>query len=136
MEFSVANERAVRYIAASLKTEYEVRQKLQKIGCDNDIAEKVINHLKEISYIDDNKYIQAFIRQAMKMPKYSIFELEYKLKGKGIKSDLIEEFKNTIKDTSYELDLINKITAKKIKCGEDEIKIKNYLYRRGFNTNI
>ena len=134
MEYSVANEKAVKYLAVSMRTEYEVKQKLIKLGCEPEIYHEVLNHLKDLGYIDDDKYIQAFFRQNIKLPKYSVYELTSKLKQKGIASTLIDEFREKINNTYYEKNIVKKIMENKNQLGEDELKIKAYLYRRGFNN--
>ena len=125
MEYSVANEKAVKYLAVSMRTEYEVKQKLIKLGCEPEIYQEVLNHLKDLGYIDDDKYVQAFFRQNIKMPKYSIYELVNKLKQKGINGKLIDEFKKQIADIDYEEKLVNKIIEKKkLKNADDR---ENYV---------
>lgn len=136
MSEDVACEKAARFLAASLKTENEVRQKLLKLGCEEDIIEKVINHFKDISYINDKEYVDAYIRQESKMKKYSIYEIINKLKIKGISSELLEYAKNVLENLNYEEEVIKKIIDKKGKNEVDQNKINAYLYRRGFRGGI
>lgn len=133
MEYSVASEKAARFLSSSLKTEYEVRNKLKKLDCENEVIDDVISHFKEISYINDKEYVNAYIRQSIKMPKYSIFEIENKLKIKGISSQLLQNVREKLENTDYEKNIIQKYIEKH--KNDDPIKLKAYLYRRGF-TNI
>lgn len=132
MDYVVATEKAVRFLTASLKTEKEVRDKLISLKCDEEVVMQVINHLKDISYINDREYVEAYIRQESKMQKYSIFEIVNKLKAKGINEELLDYVASVLNDMEYEKEVIRKIRLKKEKLGEEEIKIKSYLYRRGF----
>lgn len=132
MNFEIANEKAVRFLTASLKTEYEVRQKLIKLNCENEIIDKVITHLKEILYINDEEYVNAYIRQCKKLPKYSIYEITNKLRQKGIDDEKISRCKTELESIEYELELVNKIKNKKTNI--DPLKLKAYLYRRGFKN--
>ena len=132
MNFEDANEKAVRFLATSLKTEYEVRQKLFKLNCETNIADKVIEHLKEISYINDEEYVNAYIRQCKKLPKYSIYEVINRLKQKGINDENLAKCKYELENSEYELDLVNKLKRKKSNI--DPLKLKAYLYRRGFKN--
>ena len=131
---NLATEKAVKYLASSLKTEFEVKNKLQKLGCDSNMIGEIIAHLKEISYIDDKNYVLAYKRQCIKMPKYSIYEIISKLKQKGIHSELLEELRYELEESEYEKGIVEKIKEKKLALGEDIMKINNYLYRRGFKN--
>lgn len=132
MDFELAKFKAIKYIGISKKTEYEVITRLRKSNVDDDIIYKVIDHLNEFGYINDEDYVDSYIRQNLRFQKYSIFEIREKLKAKGIKSSLIDnKIKTNIPD-DYEQEVIEKIYNVKSKK-LDEAQIKQYLYRRGFN---
>ena len=130
MDFEIAKEKAVRYLVVAKKTEYEIRMKLKKSKFSDDTIDEVINYLTKIDYINDNEYVDAYIRQCMHLLNYSIFEIKQKLLQKGIKKYIIEEKVDKLKETDYENRLIQKLLAGKLKNIE-EVKIKKYLYRRG-----
>lgn len=135
MEFEQAKQKAIKYIGISKKTEYEVKQKLIKIGYSQDVIDMVISYLLDIGYIDDYDYVESYIRQNERFLKYSIFEIEQKLLQKGIKKDIIEEKIYILKDTDYDKRIFDKLMAGKCKDME-LLKQKQYLYRRGINFNI
>ncbi|MDO4282890.1 MAG: regulatory protein RecX [Clostridia bacterium] len=130
MEFEIAKEKAVKYLVTARKTEYEVRLKLKKGKFSDDIIDQVIDYLIEIDYINDDEYVDAYIRQCMHLLNYSIFEIKQKLLQKGIKKDIIEKKVDKLKETSYETELKQKLLNGKLKNMED-IKVTKYLYRRG-----
>lgn len=134
MDYIVAKEKAIKYIGISKKTEYEVFKKLKSLGVDSLTISKVIDYLNELGYINDVDYVRSYIRQNIKMLKYSKYELRQKLLQKGIKASIIDlEFDNNI-PYSYESDVVNKLLNGKIK-DYDNIKKKEYIYRRGFNLD-
>lgn len=135
MEFEQAKQKAIKYIGISKKTEYEVKQKLIKIGYSQDITDMVISYLLDIGYIDDKDYVESYIRQNERFLKYSIFEIEQKLLQKGIKKDIIEEKINILKDTDYDKKIFDKLMAGKCKDMEP-LKQKQYLYRRGIKFDF
>ncbi len=132
MEYVEASEKAVRFLNNSFKTEYEVRNKLKSLNCEEKIIEKVISHLIDIHYIDDEKYVNAYIRQSRKIPKYSIYEIENKLRMKGISNELIDMCKNELDDGIYEKQIIDTYLEKHRR--DDINKAKAYLFRRGFRN--
>lgn len=134
MDFEIAKEKAVRYLVVAKKTEYEVRMKLKKSKFSDDIIDEVINYLIKIDYINDEEYVDAYIRQCMHLLNYSIFEIKQKLLQKGIKKYIIEEKVDKLKENEYEKKLIQKLMSGKLKNME-EIKVKKYLYRRGLSSS-
>lgn len=131
MDYANALEVAICYIGISKKTEYEVRQKLIKKKVEAHIIDKVIEYLKELNYINDKAYVDAYIVQNMRLLKYSIKEITYKLLQKGIKKDIMEDKLIILAKKDYENKVIKKIINSK---GQrlDELKLKGYIYRRGF----
>lgn len=135
MNFEEAKEKVVRYLVLQLRTEEEVRNKLRKLNVDEDIIIQVTEYLKSIGYIDDSKYIDAYLRQSLSMPKYSKYEIRMKLLQKGVDKNLLAEKLNEFDSYNYEKSLINKLLNGKLKNMEP-LKQKAYLYRRGFNINM
>lgn len=133
MSFEVAKEKALRYLVVAKKTETEVRNKLLKNNFEESIIDKVIDYLKDLKYIDDEEYVDAYIRQCMRLQNYSIFEIKNKLLQKGIKKYIIEEKLEKLSQTEYENELLKKLINGKLKNMEP-LKQKQYLYRRGFKN--
>ena len=135
MEFEIAKEKAVKYIVMAKKTKHEVYQKLKKSGFDGNIINQVIDYLSDLNYLNDEEYIDAYLKQSMRLLKYSIFEIKQKLLQKGLDKCIIENKLEYLKDNNYEQKIIEKLLNSKLK-NLDDLKKKQYLYRRGFKTNI
>ena len=133
MNFEQAKEKAVKYLVLTLRTENEVRNKLKKLNVEEDIIEEVINYLKGINYINDSNYIEAYIRQCIKIPKYSKYEIKMKLLQKGIDKSFVEEKLEKYNLQEYERKIVEKLKEKKLKYIYKKKK-KAYLYRRGFSV--
>ena len=129
----LARDKAIRYIGISKKTEYEVIKKLKGLKIASSVIEQEIEYLKELGYIDDVDYVKSYIRQCEKMLNYSIYEITNKLLQKGVKASIIEQELEILKETDYESRVIDKLMHGKLKS-YDEMKQKNYLYRRGFRV--
>ncbi len=134
MNFELAKEKAIKYIAISKKTKYEVRVKLQKLGAQESVIEEVIEYLSNLNYLNDGEYVDAYIRQCMRLLNYSIYEIKNKLLQKGIDKYIIEEKLYKLEDTNYEKKLVEKLLNGKLKS-QDELKKRQYLYRRGLKYN-
>jgi len=134
MDYITAKEKAIKYIGISKKTSYEVAKKLKTLGAEQGIIDKVIEYLEEVGYIDDIDYVQSYLRQNIKMLKYSVYELKQKLLQKGVKASIIESTFESDLPSDYEAQVVNKLICSKLK-DYDEIKKKEYLYRRGFKLD-
>jgi len=134
MEFITAKEKAIKYIGISKKTSQEVSKKLKNLGVEDATIYKVIEYLEELGYLDDVDYVESYIRQNVKMQKYSKYELKQKLLQKGIKASIIETYFESNLPSDYENQVVNKLNCSKLKC-YDEQKKREYLYRRGFKLD-
>lgn len=134
MDYITAKEKAIKYIGISKKTSFEVSKKLKTIGAEQEVIDKVIEYLEELEYIDDVEYVELYIKQNVKLLKYSVYELKQKLLQKGIKASIIESKFESNLPLDYETIVINKIISSKLR-DYDENKRKEYLYRRGFKLD-
>lgn len=131
MDFETAKAKAIKYIGISKKTEYEVIMKLKRLNCEDEIIDNVIEYIAKLGYINDSEYVDAYIRQNMRLSSMSIYEIKQKLLQKGIKKYIIEEKLQVLYDTDYESKVLEKLYSSKFK-NMDELKIKKYLYTKGF----
>ena len=130
MSFEVAKNKAIKYVGISRKTEQEVYRKLKTQGFDEDIIMEVIEYLKELGYINDDDYVDAYIRQCMRLLDYSTYEIRQKLLQKGINKYIIDDKVGTLEESDYNDLLLNKLLNGK--CNNiDDLKKKEYLFRRG-----
>lgn len=125
----------LRFIIFKKRTENEVRKKFQN-DYDQTILNEVIEELKTLNYINDENYIERYVTEALNTKTLSIVELKFKLQSKEISKKLIENYfeENYEKLYSYELNSVKKIFKKKSQ--KDLQSIKNYLFRKGYKTEI
>ncbi len=133
MGFEEAKFKAIKYIGISKKTRFEVMTKLKNMYIEDKIINKVLDYLIELNYINDLDYVDSYIRQNIRLEKYSIFEITEKLKIKGINQSIVDDRIDKLLPSDYEDIVIRKITNIKSKT-LDNIKLKQYLYRRGFKN--
>ena len=67
----------LKYIFYKKRTEKEILEKFKNE--DSDILDETIENLKELGYINDEKYVERFMHEAIALKNLSIFELKYKL---------------------------------------------------------
>ena len=125
MNFEEAKEKAVKYLVLSLRTEEEVKNKLRKLNVEEDTICEVTEYLKSIGYIDDSKYVDAYLRQSVSIPKYSVYEIRMKLMQKGIDKNLLAEKLSEFNKSAYEKKIVEKLLNGKLK-GMEPLKQKAY----------
>ena len=101
---------ALKYLTLKLRTRKEVERKLNEYS--KDVVENVINKLEKMGYLNEIKYIEAFINDQItlgnKGPVYIIKELE-KL---GLDNNLILEEINKINEDIW-IEKVEKIIDKR-----------------------
>ena len=133
-EFDKLKTKILKYIMYKKRTEKEVIQKFSS-SVDQNLLEDVIEHLKEIGYINDESYIERAVNEFMAINTLSIREMKNKLYAKGISSDIIDWYfeKNEDEIVEYELRCAKKIILKKQSQMERE-EIEQFLYRKGYSS--
>lgn len=130
-EFDKLKTKVLKYILFKKRTEQEVRQKFKSDS--GELLDDVIEELKELDYINDQKYIEKSIKEYMNLKNLSIKEIEYKLISKGIKRNIIDDYIFSNKETllEYEIKSAINIINKKI-TNTEENEIINYLRKKGY----
>lgn len=133
-EFDNLKTKVLKFIMFKKRTEREIYQKFSS-SVDQNLLEDVIEHLKEIGYIDDNNYIQRAVNEFMAINTLSMREIKNKLYTKGISSDIIDTYfaKNEDELIQYEIKCAQKIILKKQSQMENE-QIEQFLYRKGYSS--
>ncbi len=133
-EFDKLKTKVLKYIMYKKRTEKEIIQKFSSSECQN-LLEDVIEHLKEIGYINDENYIERAVNEFMAINTLSIKEMKNKLYAKGLNSDIIDTYFSKHEDEiqEYELKCAEKIIFKKQNQVEKE-NIEQFLYRKGYSS--
>lgn len=141
--------KAVIYISYTLRSEYEVREKLNRAFNNEDsdyittnkdkIITLVIKQLKKDGYIDDRYYVQAYIAQTLEVTLKGPRAIYSQLIKKGIDQALITEQLQTISHIQLEqiaLSLGQQYVDKQKQYSllKTKQKTAHYLHQRGFTT--
>ncbi len=134
-------EAAIKSIERNLKTEKQVRDKLNLKGYDEEAITKAIDFLKEYNFLDDKDYANKFVKDKLRCQGSN--KIRYSLMQKGVSKDVIEEELSGIdKENEKENALV--LAQKKVnnlrKTESDIYKISNKLYRfllsKGYGYDI
>lgn len=120
--YLTAKSKALKYIERALKSEFQVREFLQKKEYEDNVIDRVIEFLKEYKFIDDEYYSKAFVTQNIRIEGKE--NIRYKLAKKGISEDRINNILNEISSSDEE--------AVALKLAEKKL---NIIYKSKKNTN-
>lgn len=112
------------------RSEYELRQKLNKKFVDEDTINKVIDKLRYHGFLNEQRFVDTYVSSQIKKGKsLSLILLELKEKFK-----VAEEYINSINFDKYKKEQISTIVQllqKKYKGNYDYNKIYRFLSSRG-----
>lgn len=139
VNFRAAKSKAVRFLSLKVRSEKEVRDKLDSDGFDGSVIEMVAEDLKSIGYINDKIFVQKYIFDRNKLKPISKKLMKYELQKKGILESVIDEILD-----EWELDdfTVAEGLVKK-KFGKYDLKdmavikkVYAFLRHRGYNMEV
>lgn len=133
-QYQEALSKALQYLKIKLRTEMEVRKRLDNLYPQS-IVDNVVNKLKEMGFINDSNYVECFIRDRLKLNPWGKKKIKIELQKKGIDPYLIEE--HHLYKNFDEAEVIKALLKKRFKGYELEnasqrARVISFFYRRGF----
>ena len=133
-EFDKTKTRVLKYIMYKKRTENEVKRKFADE--DSELLDDVIEHLKEIGYINDNSYVERAVSEFMNLNNLSLKELRYKLQTKGVDVKVLENYmcNHSAELGEYEINSAKNIIIKKQNTMEEQAIIQ-HLLKKGYKMD-
>lgn len=132
-------QKVLKFIAYQSRTETEVRKKMAKLGCKEELIENIIHDLKEKNYINDADFAKEWIATRTRSKPRSYRYFAHELKRKGITEEYISlALQNAPDESDMALQLGKKYLKRYANLNHDEFKKKMYgvLARRAFPYEI
>lgn len=130
---------ALKVIEFKDRTEKEIREKLTQKGYDENIIEDEIVFLKNYGFINDLRYAERFISDAINLKKWGKARIRAELLRKGVDREIID---NAVEDAFMVVDddrLLNEMQRRFKNSDLSNIKertrIFNFYMRRGFSPD-
>jgi regulatory protein len=126
----------LNYCAYRERSENEILKKLYEWGIkEKKIQYEYLKTLKENGLVSDSKYIEAFVRGKIRINKWGPQKIVFELSKKGFKNQEIEKkiklFESEIHENCLKI-LQSDRFKKQLYHETNEIKIKRYLYAKGY----
>lgn len=130
----IIDDKLMKYVVFKKRTEMEIRQKCKRLEYTDNYIEEIVEYLKENEYINDERYVEKYINNLMRLKKASVYEIKIDLIKRGVNDEYIDNYVSMHSDELYEFekDSAKKIVMKKLKT-EDIDKVKRYLKNKGYS---
>ncbi len=113
--FDQAMEKALRLLAVRARSVKEIRSRLRDKGVEGPVAEKVIEKLLDLNYLDDASFARQWARHLAIDLLYGNRKIEASLKAMGIEGEVIREAISETREELGEKEAIGRVLRKKAK---------------------
>ena len=138
-EEEMAFQRALRYIQFRERSETEVVRYLQKFNVSADIITKVLDHLRYLELINDDKFAEHWAENRNAFRPRSRRVLTMELRKKGISEEVIAQVMQSMpseEELAYQSAMKQARRYHDLPRQEFHHKLSNYLSRRGFSYEV
>ncbi len=129
---------AIHYLSYRYRSEFEVRERLQRRSFDSDSIEAVIAKLKEQGLVDDTAFAQFWKDNRGVFSPRSQWLIKSELKQKGVAGDIIDQVVNTVNnnDSAYRAAVGKARSLPRSDYQGFRRRLGEYLKRRGFSYGV
>jgi regulatory protein len=119
----------------------DIRKKIRDLCGDPEMEERIIQRLLDEKYLDDERYVRAYVRDKFRLSRWGRIKMRYYLKLKGLKDSLIESGFEEIDEEEY-INVLKKTmsdkarTVKKLDKFEKMGQIIRFTQGRGFEPEL
>ncbi|PKN60807.1 MAG: hypothetical protein CVU53_01210 [Deltaproteobacteria bacterium HGW-Deltaproteobacteria-11] len=142
-EYEKGLQKAYRFLAVRARSEKELRTKLKEKKFDDQVADRIIARLYELSYLDDEAFARQWARR-MAVDKLSgNRRIGISLQEKGVDGTTCEKVLAEIRQDVPERQAIRQIIRKKLRGGKLQRRdgrgkrsLAQHLLGRGFTPDL
>jgi regulatory protein len=119
----------------------DIRKKILAYEIVEEIVDEIIEKLIEEKYIDDRRFVRAYVNDKFKINKWGKIKMRHYLRAKGLSDEVIKYGMENIDDEKYKLLLVKTMKAKAKSIKEkDKFKkmgqIIRFAQNRGFEPEL
>lgn len=135
-------DKLIRYCDYQERCRFDIYNKFNLLGVsDNDEKQKFLKKLEDSGYLNEERFVKAFIRGKYQIKKWGVKRIERELKFRKVKEELYIDLLEEIQDEAYQKQFEALATKKweKIKgksIYERKGKLFRFLYNRGYQSEM
>ncbi len=135
-----AEKKIKSYCAYQERNHKEVKNKLYEFGLYSHQVEELLSLIINEGYLNEERYAKAYAGGKFRIKQWGKLKISYNLKIKGVSSYCIKKGLNEINEDEY-LSVAKKLLNEKYKSlgkksAIKDVKVKNFLMQRGFETSL
>ncbi|MBQ8055287.1 MAG: RecX family transcriptional regulator [Paludibacteraceae bacterium] len=139
--YDSALRRAAELCSAKEYCLFDIRERIRSWGISEKEVQKIIDYLKEEKYLDDNRFVKAYVKDKFRFNKWGKIKIAYSLRFKNIDNKLIDDALESIdiddyKNTIFEI-MKTKLKGLKYKDSyEAQAKLVRFATSHGFEPDF
>jgi len=123
--------RLMKLCSHSEKSSFDVEQKLKIWGLQQH-SQEIINQLRKENFLDDSRYVKAFIHDKILINKWGSLKIKYHLFRTGIPGNIIENELSSFDHQLYRKMIFEELQKKKTALKKNTLQtLKTKLYAFG-----
>lgn len=132
---------SLSYIEIKMRTSKELKEYLEKKGFEKKYIDNVVEKLKSEGYLNEERYIEAYINDKLNLSSYGPFKIRRDLIDLNLDEYKIDEYLNRISYNEWK-EKLNKIINKKLISLKNKStytiknKLKTDLFNLGYQTEL
>ena len=136
--FHLCLNAAIHFLSYRPRSEFEIRERLQRRGFDDGSVEAVMARLKEQGLIDDVSFAQFWKENRDSFSPRSQWLTKLELRQKGVASDIIDQVASAVDDddNAYRAALSKAHNLPRADYRDFRRRLGGYLKRRGFGYGV
>ena len=129
-----AKDYAAKLLSFCDRSEKEIREKILKKGYSETECEEAIAFCREYGYLDDSRFAEHFVHDAVELKKLGKARIKMELRQKGIDEETVSEVLETVEDEREMLKSEMQRRFGNLDFSDKKVKNKvfGYFARRGF----
>ena len=129
---------AAHYLGYRPRSEFELRERLQRRGFDGDNVDAVLAKLKEQGLVDDTAFAQFWRDNRQSFSPRSQWLTKVELRRKGVAADIIDQVVDAVDntDSAYRAALSKARSLSQSDYQSFRRRLGEYLKRRGFGYGV
>lgn len=134
-----AQNKALHFIGYKMRTEKEVRQKLEEYDFTEEIIEEVMVFTKKYQYTDDREYARRYIKERLRLSPRGTYALRMELIQRGISEEICQEVldETELCETKDAVKWLEKKTRGQWPPDEKKKKqLYGFLQRKGYSYGV
>ena len=115
-----------RYCSSAEKCKSDIKNYLYKFNLEDDEIGELIENLENNNFINEERYVSAFVNDKLKFNKWGKIKINYELKSKGIDEKTIIKAINSIDEDEY-LEILFSVLKTKLALLSGKNKVEQRL---------